>query len=61
MQREGTYPKTPRAADPFGGPMGFSTLLAIAAAFFVFAASPSPDTMTIAARTISQGAASGIA
>jgi threonine/homoserine/homoserine lactone efflux protein len=41
--------------------MDFSTLLAFAAAFFVFAASPGPDNMTIMARTISHGAASGIA
>lgn len=38
-----------------------ATLLAFAAAFFVFAASPGPDNMTIVARTISHGAASGIA
>jgi threonine/homoserine/homoserine lactone efflux protein len=41
--------------------MDFSTLLAFAAAFFVFAASPGPDNMTIVARTLSHGAASGIA
>lgn len=41
--------------------MDFSTLLAFAPAFFVFAASPGPDNMTIVARTISHGAASGIA
>jgi threonine/homoserine/homoserine lactone efflux protein len=41
--------------------MDVSTLLAFAAAFFVFAASPGPDNMTIVARTISHGAASGIA
>lgn len=41
--------------------MDFSTLLAFAAAFFVFAASPGPDNMTIVARTISHGAVSGIA
>ncbi|TPN79570.1 LysE family translocator [Mesorhizobium sp. CU2] len=41
--------------------MDLSTLLAFAAAFFVFAASPGPDNMTIIARTISNGAASGIA
>lgn len=41
--------------------MGIATLLAFAAAFFVFAASPGPDNMTIVARTISGGAASGIA
>ena len=45
----------------FGGSMDFSTLLAFAATFFVFAASPGPDNMTIVARTISHGAASGIA
>ncbi len=36
-------------------------LLAFALAFFVFAASPGPDNMTIMARTVSNGAASGIA
>ena len=41
--------------------MEITTLLAFAAAFFVFAASPGPDNMTIVARTISHGAASGIA
>jgi len=41
--------------------MDFSTLLGFAAAFFVFAASPGPDNLTIVARTISHGAASGIA
>lgn len=41
--------------------MDFATILAFAAAFFVFAASPGPDNMTIVARTISNGAASGIA
>lgn len=41
--------------------MDFSTLLAFAAAFFVFAASPGPDNMTVVARTITNGAASGIA
>lgn len=41
--------------------MDISTLLAFAAAFFVFAASPGPDNMTIVARTISHGVASGIA
>jgi len=41
--------------------MDISTLIAFAAAFFVFAASPGPDNMTIVARTISHGAASGIA
>jgi threonine/homoserine/homoserine lactone efflux protein len=41
--------------------MDLSTLLAFAAAFFVFAASPGPDNMTIVARTIAHGPASGIA
>ena len=41
--------------------MDLATVLAFAAAFFVFAASPGPDNMTIVARTISNGAASGIA
>ncbi|WP_428031764.1 LysE family translocator [Ancylobacter sp.] len=41
--------------------MELSTLLAFAAAFFVFAASPGPDNMTIVARTLSHGAVSGIA
>ncbi|OAE39315.1 LysE family translocator [Agrobacterium tumefaciens] len=41
--------------------MDVTTLLAFAAAFFVFAASPGPDNMTIVARTITYGAASGIA
>ena len=41
--------------------MDLATILAFAAAFFVFAASPGPDNMTIVARTISNGAASGIA
>jgi threonine/homoserine/homoserine lactone efflux protein len=41
--------------------MDISTLVAFAAAFFVFAASPGPDNMTIVARTISSGAASGVA
>lgn len=41
--------------------MDITTLLAFAAAFFVFAASPGPDNMTIVARTISHGAASGVA
>ncbi|MCL6708373.1 LysE family translocator [Pseudomonas sp. R2.Fl] len=36
-------------------------LLAFAAAFFVFAASPGPDNMTIVARTVSHGPLSGIA
>ncbi|WP_214474086.1 LysE family translocator [Mesorhizobium sp. dw_380] len=41
--------------------MDLATILAFAAAFFVFAASPGPDNMTIIARTISSGPASGIA
>lgn len=41
--------------------MDIPTLLAFAAAFFVFAASPGPDNMTIVARTLSHGAADGIA
>lgn len=41
--------------------MDLFTILAFAAAFFVFAASPGPDNMTIVARTLSHGAPSGIA
>ncbi|UHS57015.1 LysE family translocator [Agrobacterium vaccinii] len=41
--------------------MDMTTLIAFAAAFFVFAASPGPDNMTIVARTITHGAASGLA
>lgn len=41
--------------------MDLAALLAFAATFFVFAASPGPDNMTILARTLSNGAASGIA
>jgi threonine/homoserine/homoserine lactone efflux protein len=41
--------------------MDLATILAFTAAFFVFAASPGPDNMTIVARTISSGVASGIA
>ncbi|POO57779.1 LysE family translocator [Agrobacterium rosae] len=41
--------------------MDFMTLIAFAAAFFVFAASPGPDNMTIVARTVTNGAASGLA
>lgn len=41
--------------------MDASTLLAFAAAFFVFAASPGPDNMTIVARTLSHGASAGLA
>lgn len=40
--------------------MDASALLAFALAFFVFAASPGPDNMTIVARTVSHGASSGI-
>ncbi|TNC09395.1 LysE family translocator [Methylobacterium terricola] len=38
-----------------------ATLLAFAAAFLVFAASPGPDNMTIIARTLSHGPAAGLA
>ncbi|MGF3023653.1 LysE family translocator [Methylobacterium aquaticum] len=38
-----------------------TTLLAFAAAFLVFAASPGPDNMTIVARTLSHGPGAGIA
>lgn len=41
--------------------MDVATLAAFAVAFFVFAASPGPDNMTIIARTLSHGIASGIA
>lgn len=41
--------------------MDLATLLAFASAFFIFAASPGPDNMTIVARTLSHGAASGVA
>lgn len=41
--------------------MDLHTLIAFAATFFVFAASPGPDNMTILARTVSNGAASGLA
>lgn len=41
--------------------MDVAMLAAFAVAFFVFAASPGPDNMTIIARTLSHGAASGIA
>ena len=41
--------------------MDSSTILVFAATFFVFAASPGPDNMTIVARTISHGAMSGLA
>jgi threonine/homoserine/homoserine lactone efflux protein len=41
--------------------MDYLTLLTFGLAFFVFAASPGPDNMTIMARTIAHGPASGIA
>lgn len=41
--------------------MDISALAAFAAAFLFFAASPGPDNVTIVARTLAQGAASGIA
>jgi threonine/homoserine/homoserine lactone efflux protein len=41
--------------------MALSTLLAFAAAFFVFAASPGPDNLTIVARTVSRGPWAGVA
>lgn len=41
--------------------MDIATLFAFAAAFLVFAASPGPDNMTIVARTLSHGTASGLA
>jgi threonine/homoserine/homoserine lactone efflux protein len=41
--------------------MDIVTLATFAFAFFVFAASPGPDNMTIVARTLSHGPASGIA
>ena len=41
--------------------MDVSTLVAFAAAYFVFAASPGPDNVTIVARTIAHGSACGIA
>ncbi|HEY8382889.1 MAG TPA: LysE family translocator [Microvirga sp.] len=41
--------------------MDAATLIAFAAAFLVFAASPGPDNVTIVARTLSHGAASGLA
>ena len=41
--------------------MDITTLLTFAAAFFVFAASPGPDNMTIVARTLSHGPNSAIA
>lgn len=44
-----------------GDLMDVATLLAFTLAFFVFAASPGADNLTIIARTLSHGAASGIA
>lgn len=41
--------------------MALSTLVAFAVAFFVFAASPGPDNMTIMARTVSHGPGAGVA
>lgn len=41
--------------------MDLATSMTFAAAFFVFALSPGPDNMTIIARTISHGPASGVA
>ncbi|WJH40407.1 LysE family translocator [Aliirhizobium terrae] len=41
--------------------MDLTALATFAAAFLFFAASPGPDNVTIVARTIAQGAASGIA
>jgi len=41
--------------------MDVTALLAFAAAFLFFAASPGPDNVTIVARTVAQGAASGLA
>ncbi len=41
--------------------MSTATLLAFALAFFVFAASPGPDNLTIVARTVSHGARAGLA
>jgi threonine/homoserine/homoserine lactone efflux protein len=41
--------------------MDTTTLIAFALAFFVFAASPGPDNLTIVARAISHGWASGLA
>jgi threonine/homoserine/homoserine lactone efflux protein len=41
--------------------MDHATLLSFAVAFFVFAASPGPDNLTIIARSISHGPASGVA
>jgi threonine/homoserine/homoserine lactone efflux protein len=44
-----------------GFAMDVLTLATFALAFFVFAASPGPDNMTIVARTLTHGAGSGIA
>jgi len=41
--------------------MEFTSLIGFALAFFIFAASPGPDNMTILARTLHHGAASGLA
>lgn len=41
--------------------MDLATLASFGAAFFVFAASPGPDNMTIVARTMSNGPSAGIA
>lgn len=41
--------------------MDIVTVVTFAAAFLVFAASPGPDNVTIVARTVSDGAASGLA
>ena len=41
--------------------MEFTSLIGFALAFFIFAASPGPDNMTILARTVHHGAASGLA
>jgi len=41
--------------------VAFSTLVAFAVAFFVFAASPGPDNLTIVARTASHGPWAGVA
>ncbi|MBB4141660.1 LysE family translocator [Rhizobium rhizoryzae] len=41
--------------------MEFTSLIGFALAFFIFAASPGPDNMTILARSLHHGAASGLA
>jgi threonine/homoserine/homoserine lactone efflux protein len=41
--------------------MGFETILTFCLAFFVFAASPGPDNITIISKTVSNGPAYGIA